>query len=273
MGDISPQLLQHWVTVGKTLDENQALAAFDIFKLHVEPTMSAQIDSVNIATEIARLLNTPVTLERAYDELAILESMVLAEDNIEILAKQKIGLSRGGLQDIKSPSDAQATYLYLINLVPSETVEKFKEFNSLPRKERIELREILNLFVVSLNNYAMSTSRSGTNTQEGLRYINTALEIFPGQPQVLDTRALVHISLGNHAAAIEDATEAVKSNSNNLSFKMTLVEAYILAGDFSSARTLLETVSDQNEMSLTPSTTLRSEIKELERKILRGKAA
>ena len=130
MGDISPQLLQHWVTVGKTLDENQALAAFDIFKLHVEPTMSAQIDSVNIATEIARLLNTPVTLERAYDELAILESMVLAEDNIEILAKQKIGLSRGGLQDIKSPSDAQATYLYLINLVPSETVEKFKEFSN-----------------------------------------------------------------------------------------------------------------------------------------------
>ena len=273
MGEVSPSRLEHWISIGKTLDGNEALVSFDIFKSYVQPGIGTQIDCVNIATEIARLLNTPASLERAYAELEILESYSQSEESEEITTKQKVGLARGALQEIKSPDDAQATYLYVANLLSDDMVEKLNNFSSLSSEEKNTLLETRNLYIIALNNFAMSAARSGKNVQDGMDYINIALQIVPGQSQMLDTRATVHIALGDHASAIRDASMAIEASPNNLSMELTLVKAYILAGNFAEARLRIEDIANKNETSTSPSAAIRAELEQLERKIIRGKAA
>mgnify|MGYP001422871657 CR=1 FL=1 len=144
---------------------------------------------------------------------------------------------------------------------------------SLSSEEKNTLLETRNLYIIALNNFAMSAARSGKNVQDGMDYINIALQIVPGQAQMLDTRATVHIALGDHASAIRDASMAIEASPNNLSMELTLVKAYILAGNFAEARLRIEDIANKNETSTSPSAAIRAELEQLERKIIRGKAA
>ena len=272
-GGVTSSRLEHWITVGKTLEVSDALLAFDIFKSNLPTGIDPQIDVVNISTEIARESNSSVALERAYQELKILDELVGVQNDASIEIQQRVGLARGGLQELRSPQDAQVTYQIIAGLVSDETLEKLIAIRSLSRKEQADLRQLRNLHIIALNNYAMSTSRSGINLDQGLAYRNRGLKILPAQPQMLDTRASIYIALGNHSSAVKDALLASSTLPENLSIKITLVKAYILAGNYESAGIILDDISDRNELAPSPSSKIRSDIEDLERKIISGKAA
>jgi predicted Zn-dependent protease len=228
---------------------------------------------VNILSEIARDSKSSVALERAYQELEILNNLGNEQGRQSIETQQRIGLARGTLQEVRSPEDAQVTYQLVAGLVSDDIVEKMVSLRSLPKAEQQDIRQLRNLHIIALNNYAMSTSRTGVNLDQGLAYINRGLEILPDQAQMLDTRAEIYIAMGDHSSAVKDALQASTTLPENLSLKLTLAKAYILAGNYELARVALEDISNQNELSPSPSQKIRAEIANLERKIISGKAA
>jgi Flp pilus assembly protein TadD len=82
------------------------------------------------------------------------------------------------------------------------------------------------------------------NGAEAKPLIDTAVKGVGRQPHLLDTRGLVHLALGETAAAVADFKEAVK-DAPNATRLFHLARAYQRAGDLENASKTLRQAAEQ----------------------------
>jgi tetratricopeptide (TPR) repeat protein len=87
--------------------------------------------------------------------------------------------------------------------------------------------------VLALNNLSWLLAKQGRG-EEALALINRALELAGPQAQLLDTRAIVHLALGQSGQALKDCLEAVDQDSGAVQH-FHLAQAHWLAGNRSAA--------------------------------------
>ncbi len=98
--------------------------------------------------------------------------------------------------------------------------------------------------VVALNNLAWMLAQRHQNGAEAKPLIDTAVKGVGRQPHLLDTRGLVHLALGETAAAVADFKEAVK-DAPNATRLFHLARAYQRAGDLENASKTLRQAAEQ----------------------------
>jgi tetratricopeptide (TPR) repeat protein len=95
---------------------------------------------------------------------------------------------------------------------------------------------------VALNNLAWLLSRQDGKQQESLQLINRAIELYGPQADLLDTRALVYLALGQGPPAVADLRRAV-ADAPSPSTYFHLVRAHQLTRDTRSALAVLNQAS------------------------------
>jgi tetratricopeptide (TPR) repeat protein len=94
--------------------------------------------------------------------------------------------------------------------------------------------------VMALNNLAWLVAlRDRRRGQEGLGLIDRALEEAGPVAELLDTRAVIHLAMGNPTDAISDLTRALGESATDR-FHLHLAQAQAAAGDRDAARRSLE---------------------------------
>jgi tetratricopeptide (TPR) repeat protein len=89
--------------------------------------------------------------------------------------------------------------------------------------------------IIALNNLACLLAFSGVKGEEPLRLTNQAISLAGPVPELLDSRALVNLSQGNPALAVDDLVLAVKRRPTASKY-YHLSRAYQAAGDTVRAR-------------------------------------
>lgn len=101
---------------------------------------------------------------------------------------------------------------------------------------------------VAYNNLAWLTALKDNKPREALEHINVAIARMPGQPDFLDTRGVIYLTIGNIPSAINDLTKAVAVDPSP--FKcFHLAQAYLAAKDKKKAKEYLATAKTKG---LTP---------------------
>ena len=84
--------------------------------------------------------------------------------------------------------------------------------------------------VIALNNLAFILALKDGNTEEALALVNRAIEIAGPHPELLDTRAVVHVKAGNAPLAVEDMGQAIVAEPSGLKY-FHMAQAKLLAKD------------------------------------------
>ncbi|HEV3162523.1 MAG TPA: tetratricopeptide repeat protein [Isosphaeraceae bacterium] len=85
-----------------------------------------------------------------------------------------------------------------------------------------------------LNNLAWMLAVQGTKQTEALSLINQAIELYGETPDLLDTRALVHLAMGQHEVAAHDLEDAIVAGPSAETY-LHLARAYLADGRRSDA--------------------------------------
>jgi tetratricopeptide (TPR) repeat protein len=97
--------------------------------------------------------------------------------------------------------------------------------------------------LVALNNLAWLLGQQADKAAEALKLINRAIEKHGPRPELLDTRAVVHLTMGNAAAAIRDL-ERVVNEAPSPGYLYHLSRAYKRAQNSASALAMLRRAND-----------------------------
>jgi tetratricopeptide (TPR) repeat protein len=93
---------------------------------------------------------------------------------------------------------------------------------------------------VSYNNLAWLTALKDNKPKKALEYINNAIALKPSQPDFLDTRGIIHLSVGDIPSAINDLTKAVAIDPSP-SKLFHLAQAYLASKNKEKAKEYLAT--------------------------------
>jgi tetratricopeptide (TPR) repeat protein len=99
---------------------------------------------------------------------------------------------------------------------------------------------------LALNNLAVLLAFRGNAGNEALEHINHALELAGPQPGLLDSRAIVYMSLGQWQQAVRDL-EDVGSMEPSLAHSLRLARAYLMGGDRRAALLTLRKAKTPND--------------------------
>jgi tetratricopeptide (TPR) repeat protein len=131
-----------------------------------------------------------------------------------------------------------------VNLVTQEAAlrsaegkfeEALKLLNSIPKKNLDDNQRGL-----IANNRAYMNVKLGGNTEQSLKDINTAVELLGPRIELLDTRAMIYLSLGEYEKAIADLEEATIFEVNSGIYYFHLALAYQAADNRPAAQNALE---------------------------------
>ena len=95
----------------------------------------------------------------------------------------------------------------------------------------------------ALNNLAWLSGLRGKNAKEGLQFVNKAIERAGALGELLDTRAIVHLALGDPESAIRDLSRAVEASPSPTKY-YHLATAQLQAGQSDAARESYRTALD-----------------------------
>jgi tetratricopeptide (TPR) repeat protein len=94
--------------------------------------------------------------------------------------------------------------------------------------------------VVALNNLAFLLALRGSQGSEAIRYVSQAIEITGPTAELLDTRAMAHLSAGRTKEAIEDLETARAQKPQVAAIWYHLAQAYLEAKRPDDAKTAFE---------------------------------
>ena len=89
--------------------------------------------------------------------------------------------------------------------------------------------------LLALNNLAWLSGVRGRNAKEGLQFINTAIARAGALSELLDTRAIVYLALGDSESAVRDLLRAVEASPSPVKY-YHLATAQFQAGQTAAAR-------------------------------------
>jgi tetratricopeptide (TPR) repeat protein len=178
---------------------------------------------LGIAAEYSALATRGLTaaVESARNIMADLPPEMLASPLARLLAADL--LAAAGQSD-----EAARAYESLVGGVPPAVVVSLE--TSAPGSLEADAEGIRTQIVYALNNSAALQLGSGRDRESGLRTLDRALRIWPGNPSLLDTRAQILLAKGDLVAARTAAAAATTSDRNSLSAWLTLAEVDLAAG-------------------------------------------
>jgi tetratricopeptide (TPR) repeat protein len=149
---------------------------------------------------------------------------------------------RQGLRD-----DPESAKRLIIEAEMLEVQEKFPE--SIEAYKRILARDDVppRIRAGAANNMAFLVALQGAKKEDltlALKYVNQAIDVMGPISDILDTRALIYISLGQFADAVADMQMAVKMNITPSKY-FHLAEAQLGAGDQKGAKATWELAKQQ----------------------------
>lgn len=98
---------------------------------------------------------------------------------------------------------------------------------------------------IALNNLAFSLAIRKKDLSEALSYINEAAELFGNNSDVLDTRGMVYVAMGNYPKALADLSDAVLVTEPSGLKLLHLALAQDLSGDRSAAKQSFRRAKEQ----------------------------
>lgn len=174
---------------------------------------------------------------------ATIESMLdeIGAGQVNPALAMQLAFSRLGLDDQSDPAGTISGYAALVDGLPTGTVDRLKRFESLTQAERAEVAPIANVAIMSLNNFAAVTASAALDgriepsvaapmLERAARVADDLGAIVGDSPEVLDTRALVALALGQGAKAADLTRTAIRSAPQRAGFRFTLARALRLEG-------------------------------------------
>ena len=92
-----------------------------------------------------------------------------------------------------------------------------------------------------MNNLAWNLALAGTNLDEAVKLIETALQKEPGNPLFVDTRGMIYFRNGKLDNALTAFQDAVRADAGSATFRLHLAQALMARGQRQKAHSELET--------------------------------
>jgi tetratricopeptide (TPR) repeat protein len=117
---------------------------------------------------------------------------------------------------------------------------KFREAEDLYRKAIDQKADN----VIALNNLAWLMVLQNESSADALNLINRAVNYYPSNPELLDTRGMIYMSSGDHKRAINDLNQAIDRDPTAIKY-FHLAQAYLRASNRENAAQALAKANDK----------------------------
>ena len=108
----------------------------------------------------------------------------------------------------------------------------------------------------------------GVDLDLALDSVNQALAMSPSNPELLDTRAMVHLAANQPEKAVLDAMAAEEARPEREAFKLTLAKALIATNELAEAEKVLDELDQLSLMQPEPDLEVREEVDQLRNRIM-----
>ena len=255
-----------WRTKAVTLPFAEGRKALDYLSgVVTEDKIGARIAIAISWTILAQKTKNDLAKEIAIDQLEGFRDGSLLLNPFQ---KFRIEVAYAGIQELQSPIDAMESYRVARGHIPDGVEDAIMNAIMTGQQMPNELAAYAGVLGMALNNQAALSAKLGVDLDLALESVNQALAMMSNNPELLDTRAMVHLAANRPAKAMVDAMAAEEANPERLVFKLTLVKALIANNELVEAENVLDELDQLSLLQPESDLEVREEVDQLRSQIM-----
>ena len=258
-----PLYVKHFEDVLRARSPEVARRGIEALAAQSSSPRDAKFRAAMVLTDVFRNTSNEDIFEEADQLIRSLEEDYSSASNpspADVFRLVRLKLAAAGLQETRSPADARDSYEAAAAAIPPQVRDRISRFETLSPELKAMLVPWRSILIIALNNQAAMAALDGESFESGLAAINEALVVAANAPELIDTKAMLYLSAGEPAKAVDESMRAVMVAPRRLEFKLTLAKAYAANGNLAGAIELAGEILRANTMQSMPDNTLAEKV-------------